>query len=163
MIPAKITIAVGGSRKAKQWKNKELSWPDILDKLRVTTRTRESAAEYAKLSKSRQDEIKDVGGFVGGYIKNGRRIAGNVVKRQLVTLDADFADSSFMTILDLVLGDVCYAVYSTHKHTPEKPRLRVVIPLARAVQPDAYQAIAGVSLMILEWTFLTILLMKLKG
>lgn len=39
MIPAKITIAVGGSRKAKQWKNKELSWPDILDKLRVTTRT----------------------------------------------------------------------------------------------------------------------------
>lgn len=142
MIPAKITIAVGGSRKAKQWKNKELSWPDILDKLRVTTRTRESAAEYAKLSKSRQDEIKDVGGFVGGYIKNGRRIAGNVVKRQLVTLDADFADSSFMTILDLVLGDVCYAVYSTHKHTPEKPRLRVVIPLVRAVQPDAYQAIA---------------------
>lgn len=47
-----------------------------------------------------------------------------------------------MTILDLVLGDVCYAVYSTHKHTPEKPRLRVVIPLDRAVQPDAYQAIA---------------------
>ena len=94
------------------------------------------------MSKPRQDEIKDVGGFVGGYIKNGRRIAGNVVKRQLVTLDADFADSSFMTILDLVLGDVCYAVYSTHKHTPEKPRLRVVIPLARAVQPDAYHAIA---------------------
>lgn len=69
MIPAKFTIAVGGSRKAKQWKNKEFSWPDILDKLRVTTRTRESAAEYANLSKPRQDEIKDVGGFVGGYIK----------------------------------------------------------------------------------------------
>lgn len=95
MIPAKFTIAVGGSRKAKQWKNKEFSWSDIMDKLRVTTRTRESAAEYANLSKPRQDEIKDVGGFVGGYIKNGRRIAGNVVKRQLVTLDADFADSSF--------------------------------------------------------------------
>lgn len=142
MIPAKFTIAIGGSRKAKQWKNKELSWPDILDKLRMTTRTRESAAEYANLSKPRQDEIKDVGGFVGGYVKNGRRIAGNVVKRQLVTLDADFADSSFMTILDLVLSDVCYAVYSTHKHTPDKPRLRVVIPLARAVQPDAYQATA---------------------
>ena len=47
MIPAKFTIAVGGSRKAKQWKNKEFSWSDILDKLRVTTRTRESAADYA--------------------------------------------------------------------------------------------------------------------
>lgn len=32
-------FAVGGAyRKAKQWKNKEFSWPDILDKLRVTTR-----------------------------------------------------------------------------------------------------------------------------
>ena len=135
MIPAKFTIAVGGSRKAKQWKNKELSWQDLLAKLSTTTRTRESAAEYAKLSKLRQDEIKDVGGFVGGYVKDGRRIASNVVKRQLVTLDADFADSSFMTILDLVLSDVLYAVYSTHKHMPDKPRLRVVIPLARAVQP----------------------------
>ena len=33
MIPAKFTIAVGGSRKAKQWKNKEFSWSDIMDKL----------------------------------------------------------------------------------------------------------------------------------
>ena len=32
--------------------------------------------------------------------------------------------------------------YSTHKHTTEAPRLRLVIPLDRPVRPDEYQAIA---------------------
>ena len=142
MNPAKFTLAVGNSRKAKQWKNKELTWPEILAKLETTTRTRETVVEYAKLTKPRQDEIKDVGGFVGGYLKDGRRLSGNVVKRHLITLDADFADSSFLTLLDLTLSDVCYAIYSTHKHTPDKPRLRVVIPSARPLKPDEYQAVS---------------------
>jgi hypothetical protein len=34
------------------------------------------------------------------------------------------------------------AIYSTHKHTPEKPRLRLVIPLAREVTPDEYPAVS---------------------
>ncbi len=32
-------------------------------------------------------------------------------------------------------------MYSTHSHSPEKPRLRLVIPLARPVTPDEYAAI----------------------
>jgi putative DNA primase/helicase len=34
------------------------------------------------------------------------------------------------------------AVYSTHSHTPEAPRLRVVIPLSRDVNPDEYAALS---------------------
>lgn len=34
------------------------------------------------------------------------------------------------------------AVYSTHSHIPEAPRLRVVIPLAREVTPDEYAALS---------------------
>ena len=33
-------------------------------------------------------------------------------------------------------------IYSTHKHTPEKPRLRLIIPLSRTVSPDEYAAVA---------------------
>ena len=33
-------------------------------------------------------------------------------------------------------------IYSTHKHTPEKPRLRLIIPLSREVTPDEYGAVA---------------------
>ncbi|MBQ9284228.1 MAG: hypothetical protein IJ216_04180 [Acidaminococcaceae bacterium] len=138
----KIMIATGASRTAKRWKNQEILWDKFLDKLRTTTRTRETMAEYLKLPKRDQDRVKDVGGFVGGYLKNGRRLAGNVVHRQLVTLDADFGDDSLLSTLDLFYSDTTYAVYSTHKHTKDHPRLRIVFPLAKPVGPDAYQAIA---------------------
>ena len=138
----KFSIATGQNRWTKRWKNQEWTWEELLKRLRTTTRTRETLSEYMKMPKTDQDRIKDVGGFVGGYVKNGRRIAGNITKRQLVTLDADFGTSELLPMLDLLYGGNNYAVYSTHKHTPEKPRLRVVLPLSAPVDPDAYQAVA---------------------
>ena len=41
------------------------------------------------MKKSQQDELKDVGGFVAGELKDNRRKAENVLNRCLVTLDAD--------------------------------------------------------------------------
>lgn len=42
----KLLIAVGRSRKAALWQNKEIQWSELLDKLATTTRTRESTKEY---------------------------------------------------------------------------------------------------------------------
>ena len=38
--------------------------------------------------------------------------------------------------------DMKMVVYSTHKHTPEKPRLRIIIFLTRDVTPDEYGAVS---------------------
>ena len=138
----KMMIATGNSRKSKKWKNLETTWDKFRDKLRTTTRTRETMAEYLKMPKQEQDRIKDVGGFVGGYLRDGRRLAGNVVKRQLVTLDVDFGDDTLLSTMDLFYGDTEWVAYSTHKHTKDHPRLRIIFPLAKPVGPDAYQAIA---------------------
>ena len=138
----KIKIAVGSSRFAKSWKNKEISYSEFVEKLRNTTRTPETVAEFAALPRSEQDRIKDVGGFVGGYLSGGRRAAGHATERQLVTLDADFADSAFISTVDMLFGNCAYLIYSTHKHTPAKPRLRLILPLSQPVPPDAYQAIS---------------------
>ena len=137
----KLLIAVGRSRKARQWQNKEMLWSDLIARLSTTTRTRETATEYAQLSKGDRDSIKDVGGFVGGYLKNGKRNNASVVNRCLVCLDADNADPELLDDLDLTFPNA-YALYSTHSHTPEKMRLRIIIPLARAVTPDEYAAIS---------------------
>ena len=83
----KLLIAVGRSRKAALWQNKEILWSELLDKLATTTRTRESTKEYASLSKAERDEIKDIGGFVGGYLKNGKRNNASVANRCIVCLD----------------------------------------------------------------------------
>ena len=47
----KLLIAIGRSRKASQWQNKEMLWSEFLDKLATTTRTRETVAEYTALPK----------------------------------------------------------------------------------------------------------------
>ncbi len=135
-----ITIATGKSRKETSWKNREMLWSELLQKLGQTTRTRETLAEYKKMTKPQQDNIKDVGGFVGGTLKGGRRKADAVVWRQVLTLDADFVQGDLWGSVEMLCDFSC-AIYSTHKHTPDNPRLRLVVPLARPVTPDEYPAI----------------------
>lgn len=135
----KLDIAVGNSRKQKVWKNKQLFWSELVKKLSETVRTAETLAEYKKLPKSRQDEIKDVGGFVGGYLIKGSR--SHVKYRQIICLDIDFGDLGIWDSWELLYGNAG-CIYSTHKHESDHPRLRLIIPLDRRVNVDEYQAIA---------------------
>ena len=135
-----IHISTFSSRMAKTGKNKKLLWSEFLPTLLRTTTTKETIQEYFKMGKDEQDRIKDVGGFVGGWLKEGRRKTGCVEHRTLLTLDADFAQPDMLDAFNLVYG-CAVAVYHTHKHTPEKPRLRFVIPLARPVSAEEYEAL----------------------
>ena len=136
-----VIIATGKSRRDTRWKNVEMSWSELVDRLSKSFRTRETLREYRAMSKDEQGKVKDIGGFVGGQLAGGRRTNANVVDRSLVTLDADNATPD--TLDDALLTwDGALAVYSTHSHTPEQPRLRFVIPLKRAVSPEEYPAIA---------------------
>ena len=138
-----VTIAVGESRRSTQWKNKEVLWSQLVKRLSIPTKTPETVDEYRGFAKSKRDEIKDVGGFVGGSLKGGRRKAEAIMQRRLLTLDLDDVPRNadpWDTVV-LVLG--CAAVlYSTHSHRPEAPRLRLVMPLSRPVSPEEYSAIA---------------------
>ena len=129
------------SRRDKIWKNKEVTWAEFIEKVKNTIRTSESMEEYKKLPKAKQDEVKDVGGFVGGRLKDGKRKTGNVVQRSMLTLDMDYATADIWEQITLFYDFTC-CIYSTHKHTEEKPRLRLIIPLERAVTADEYTAIA---------------------
>ena len=133
-----LDVALGNSRKTKTWKNRTMQWSELLERLVNTTRTPETMAEYKAMGRNQQSEIKDVGGFVGGYCNNGSR--SDIRHRSILCLDADFADADLWPDWELLYGHAA-AIYSTHKHTPEKPRLRLVVPLGRIVSPDEYQAI----------------------
>lgn len=138
-----IIIATGKSRSARSWKSEKMTWSELVSKLAEPTVTNETAAEYAKMSKADQGRKKDVGGFVGGYIPgNGRRIRGAVKERYLITLDADNPGEDFIVDLDMELGGMEYVLYSTHSHTADSPRYRVIIPVDRPMTPDEYQAVS---------------------
>jgi hypothetical protein len=136
-----MKIAYGDSRLSKRWVNKTISFEDLCERFKATRRTTETVAEYKKFTKDRRDGIKDVGGYVLGHLKGGRRKKDTVESRSGITLDADHADEGFIERLELLAAYKC-AVYSTHSHTSEAPRLRVVIPLTREVTPDEYAALS---------------------
>lgn len=139
----KLSISTGNSRFETHWKNKKMLWSALLARLEKSQTTGETHAEYMKMGKEQQDRIKDIGGFVGGHLKDGRRKTGYVATRQIVTLDLDFAPADFWDQLMNNLNITgAMAVYSTHKHSPKTPRFRLIIPLDRDVTPDEYEAIA---------------------
>lgn len=139
-----ITITTGASRNDLNWKPQLMTVAELYDRLRNPVRSTETLDAYMHLPKPQQDALKDVGGFVGGSLNGGRRKANAVTGRDLVTLDFDnipgWGTDEIVSRVDAI--GCSYAVYSTRKHCPNKPRLRVVIPLDRTATPDEYEPLA---------------------
>lgn len=135
-----MKIAYGDSRTARKWKNNEISWEDFCRRVSTTQYTTETVEEYRKMTKARRDAVKDVGGYVAGHLKDGRRKVGHVLCRSMLTLDMDNGMPGILDELKM-LTDYRMCIYSTHKHTPDAPRLRLVIPLTREVSEDEYPAV----------------------
>ena len=136
-----LPIAYGNSCYAKTWANKTTTWEDLCERLKTTIRTTESMEEYPKLKKDDRDRAKDKGGFVGGNLKGNRRKRETVACRSMLTMDADHAEIGF---IDKFTAECQYAscLYTTHGHTPEQPRCRIIVPLTRDITPDEYVALA---------------------
>lgn len=136
-----MNIAVGNSRMDKHFVNKEMEWEDFKKKCSHTIRTTETVEEFRKFPKAKQDSIKDVGGFVMGTLKEGKRKNGYVINRTAITLDLDHAVKDIWDIITMLCDYECI-MYSTHKHQPDKPRVRLIIPLSRPVSADEYPAVS---------------------
>lgn len=136
----KIIIAIGRSAESKRWKNKKILFSDFVAKISKTTVTNETHKEFLLCTKAEQGKIKDVGGYVGGYLRDGRRNPKNVIERQLLTLDIDFANVDFWSDFILQYGNAA-VIHATHKHIPENPRYRLLMPLSRPCDPDEYMAV----------------------
>ena len=136
-----LKIAVANTRKAKTWNNRVTTWEAFIERLSTTQKTIETIEEFLAMKRGEQDEIKDVGGYVMGHLKQGKRRAGSVLCRSCVTLDMDFATPG---IMEHVRKKLPYkgCAYGTHKYTPDKPRLRQVYPLSRDVTEEEYEPIA---------------------
>lgn len=139
-----IQLATAGSRKATRWPASIMRWSELVQRLAVPVRSTETLQEYLQLSKSKQDDLKDVGGFVAGTFHGWRRKADAVSGRDVVTLDLDnIPPGGTDDILSRLSALGCaYVVYSTRKHDPAAPRLRVLLALDRTVTADEYEPIA---------------------
>lgn len=138
---ANLSIAIGLSVASKVWKNTKITWSALVQKLSEPVVTAETYKQFMHATKDEQSKIKDVGGFVGGFLTNGRRDKSNVLYRQLIALDIDFSHENFWWDFTM-LFDCAAVIHSTHKSCAEKPRHRLIIPLDREVSQEEYQAIS---------------------
>jgi len=143
-----IDIMIGRNRFEKRWQHKEMRWAALVKRLETTHRTTESYKEYIKSTPDRQSTIKDIGGFVGGLMSGGRRKNGSIIHRQLITLDADNNPDIEEILKTNKHRNIACCIYSTHKHSVESARLRLILPLKEPVDIDEYEAIAR---MVASW------------
>lgn len=137
----KYSIAVGNSCEAKFWANEEVTFDELCQRLSNTKYTSETIEQYKHFNKEERNKTKDNGGFVGGKLKGTKRGVSEVLFRSMLTLDLDKAKVGF---IDKFAAESKYlsCLYTTHSHTKEEPRCRVIVPLSRDVTPDEYNAIA---------------------
>ena len=140
----KLQISTAGSRKSTHWPRCEIMWSEFTEKLKTPIRGTETLEQYLALPKARQDELKDVGGFVGGTFTGDRRKPECAEGRDLLTLDLDNIPAGQADdVLRRVNGLGCAAVvYSTRKHAGYAPRFRVIVPTDRTATADEYEPAA---------------------
>lgn len=124
------------------WINRETTWETFVNFLSNTKRTAETQEQYFKMPKSDQDNIKDVGGFTASILKDGKRQNGYIESKNMITLDIDDCTPKAIEDIKEIYKDLTYCVYSTHKHKPNAPRIRLLFPLDKSVSPEEYEAIA---------------------
>lgn len=139
-----ITLSIVKSRFDEKCTVSSMMLSELYSRLATPVRSTETLAQYLAAPKSKRDNLKDVGGFIGGKMFNGIRKAGYVEHRDLITLDMDSipaGQTDAVTNRLLSLG-VSVCVYSTRKHSPDAPRLRAILPLSRSVTADEYEPVA---------------------
>lgn len=140
-----VNIAIGNSRFEKYWNNTNFSWEELCKRLSTPIVTREKYISYLNLSKDKQSSIKDVGGFVGGELKNGARKRDTVKNRSILTLDLDNLTSMeevYKIEKKLNTMGWAYCIYSTHKHSKKTPRIRLVGIFNKNIGPLEYEYIS---------------------
>jgi putative DNA primase/helicase len=154
-----MKIAVGGNNRGKV-KNTHLTWDQFQKRIREPVRTKESFKKYLKLTADEQGPLKNSAGYwIGGHCEDGKRKRDAIHERDSITFDIDSAPADITDRLELGLTGVSgyeFAVHSSRKHSPSKPRLRVIFPLKKAIPADQYTAAARILASILDPTMNTV-------
>lgn len=137
----KYTICTGNSRLSDVWPATEVTFDELYERLKTPLRTSETADQYKKMPKAEREVAKDKGGFMMGKLKGTRRKKEEVVSRSGIMLDGDKLREDFLDWYR-VSHQYKSIFYTTHSHTPEAPRGRIVIPATRDMTPEEANAIS---------------------
>jgi putative DNA primase/helicase len=141
MDTKRIKISIGQSATSKEWNNQILTWNNFCEKFDLENITKRDLDihEYLNMKTYQQKKIKDIGGYVGGHLLHGIRKSNNVLCRTLITLEIDNTLYDFNHYVEKMENqEYAYLMHTTCSHTPDNPRLRIIIPLKSEVSGKIY-------------------------
>jgi hypothetical protein len=134
-----VDISVFKSRTSRKCTNRKISFTQLCEEFRDPIRTHETVAEFHSMEKDAKNAIKDVGGIIPVFLKNGIRKTKNIKHCSMLKLDCDKPKLKFFeNVKRLGLKTL---VHSSHSHTPESPRYRVYILTNRNMTTEEYGAV----------------------
>lgn len=139
-----IEIATAETSRSNRLKHETTTWKALIERLKKPHRTHETFEQYTRMSKADKGRAKDVGGFIGGTFTKLQRKSINLKIRTLIVLDADEINdiSEWEAAVELAYGVYHYISYTTHSHSTDKPRYRLVFLPDRPLLPEEYAPVA---------------------
>lgn len=141
----KYNLEICNKRTDIKYSLKEVSLDEFITRLNNPKEINITRNEYLKLDKEKQADLKDVGGYVAGVLKDNERKKDNVISRSFITLDIDnnltreeienIKNNAFIEGFELL-------IHTTFKSSKESPRVRIIIPLSRNVDKVEYEFLA---------------------
>lgn len=129
MSQSKLKVSFGeSSNPAAIVRVEELAWDDFARRLTNTP--------------PETDDKSSVGWYAAAEFEASHRHGKTFVARYALTLDYDHIERENVAQITTAFEPYAYAMYTTWSHTPEKPRIRVVMPLSRPTGADEFQAVS---------------------
>jgi predicted P-loop ATPase len=142
-----INYSIGTGLSFGRAKNRTDSWAKFKNSFRTPLISPEKFSYYLKLTPDQQVANKAQNGwFYRTQVAGKRRNRQSGMPTNIVTLDFDYATPHMLEMIQmgLILGGTLYFVHSSRRHTPEKPRLRMVIPLLSPLPNEYYPAVSRI-------------------
>lgn len=144
----KLRFSIDRGKSMRLVENVVMTWGELLEKLSKPFADKLTLAQFKDLPKDKQNTRKASNGyFIGGQMKKGIRDKQNEQERQLLTFDIDQGTPEILKALregTTGLGKCEYYVHSTRSHGDGNIKLRVIVPLAKLLPKDMYQAASRV-------------------
>lgn len=137
-----MRVHIADTCKSLKWKPYDVDWKQFVkEKLSQPTVTSEKFEVYKSLHKDEKTMFKDCGGYIFGNLQKNSRSKKDVISRNALLLDLDFAH---LNIWDDIIRIFRFemVLHSTHSHESAEPRYRLIVPLSRDCTPDEYECVA---------------------
>ena len=137
-----MRVHIADTCKSSKWRPFDVEWAAFVEqKLQIPIVTGETFAVYTSLDKDEKSIYKDCGGYLFGKLDKNSRKKYDVISRNALLLDMDFAP---LNVWDEIISKFPFecVIHTTHSHESKKPRFRLVIPLHRECTPDEYECVA---------------------